>query len=954
MTPSEYRGMRWFKCDLHMHTPADAGHWRGAVPVDDGEAADDYARRCYEEGLECIAIADHNFASKAFIPKLRKAATRLSGEYGYELTVFPGFGITADVGRGMHVLALFEPEMALDEIDHVLTNCGVPMPRQKPGGTPCPSTSRLPEVLAAVQQCRENGELKGIVICPHPQDLGLFDNDRVSEWLQQQEWQNPSLFAVEVPKPAREMSQGWQRLFGNGQDCHADWRRVRPMATVMSSDCKALCRSDDRDNYLGKRWCWIKMSKPTIEALRQAFLDASSRICLESEPPEVTHTHIERIGVRGIGFLRDQAVHFSPHLNCVIGGRGSGKSMLFESLRLGLRGDVAISDIGQTDYAAVKQIKRLKGMFTAQARIELDVRHAGLEDRFVVEDPSQPAQIESREAQDPPTVFRQLNPLILSQEEITELANRQWTLISFIDKLARERLEPHRQQAAAIVSQLRAARQTEETLNRVNSELGTLEQEVAELERQLKAKAQVQDELKRHRTAQDGQRYLKAVGDRADEIEANVRAMAEELDAEPPALGSRVQSYPESAYFAEAEQILNAAYRDLASALSAAAQAFRTRTDEALSKHPDWDRVQQAIAQAEADFKTACDEKGLTAQEAERLRETEQQQRAKQAALAAKQAQRDAIEKQRPDERQLLSRLAQCWQEETRERQQVLDDILESETMPRTSTGEPTVATSLAFAGNRGAFLEAWGKLAPVRRKTVGRIWDDYDPSAERDNIGDQLFDAFQRAVRGGAAGKSQRPENEGKAMPGNPVQWLEMHWDVPSELPPLLREHLTEIRAAKDMNAEEWANLLVARVPDAADLTLYRGDGSQAGSFQKNDLSTGQKNTAILSLLLARGTGPVLIDQPEDELDSEFLYHELVPMLRAAKKQRQLIIVTHNANIPVNADAELVYALKAEGGHGLCRTQGGPDRHEVTQAVLDIMEGSREAFQRRYEKYHF
>ena len=146
----------------------------------------------------------------------------------------------------------------------------------------------------------------------------------------------------------------------------------------------------------------------------------------------------------------------------------------------------------------------------------------------------------------------------------------------------------------------------------------------------------------------------------------------------------------------------------------------------------------------------------------------------------------------------------------------------------------------------------------------------------------------------------------------------------------------------------------MIIRIPDSADLTLLRSDGSEAGSFQKRGLSTGQKNTAILSLLLARGQGPVLIDQPEDELDSEFLFRELVPMLRKAKMQRQLITVTHNANIPVNADAELVYALKAVGGRGVCRTQGGLDKPEVTRAVLDIMEGSEEAFRRRKEKYHF
>lgn len=97
-----------------------------------------------------------------------------------------------------------------------------------------------------------------------------------------------------------------------------------------------------------------------------------------------------------------------------------------------------------------------------------------------------------------------------------------------------------------------------------------------------------------------------------------------------------------------------------------------------------------------------------------------------------------------------------------------------------------------------------------------------------------------------------------------------------------------------------------------------------------------------------------MLIDQPEDELDSEFLFKELVPLFRTAKRQRQLIIVTHNANMPVNADAELIYALRAKGGRGGCLTQGGLDRSAVSRAVLDIMEGSEVAFRRRQEKYHF
>jgi len=71
-------------------------------------------------------------------------------------------------------------------------------------------------------------------------------------------------------------------------------------------------------------------------------------------------------------------------------------------------------------------------------------------------------------------------------------------------------------------------------------------------------------------------------------------------------------------------------------------------------------------------------------------------------------------------------------------------------------------------------------------------------------------------------------------------------------------------------------------------------------------------------------------------------------------KHRGQIVIVTHNPNLPVNGDAELVVTLESEGGRGVLRAQGDLDLHDVNQAVLDIMDGSREALHRRREKYGY
>ena len=214
-----YEGARFFKCDLQMQTPADASRWRTPGMGADQRGAEEFIRRCYETGLEVIGITDHNFASKDFIPLLRDAIKELAPVYEYTIALFPGFEIYADVGRGVHVLALYNPDTDLELIDHALTECGVGYPRFVEG-EPVKSTKRLPDILEVVQRRDSTGRMHGVVICPHSQsNLGIFDNDRIADWLQIEEFTNPDLLCIEVPKPPTEMSVGWQRLLASGTNC---------------------------------------------------------------------------------------------------------------------------------------------------------------------------------------------------------------------------------------------------------------------------------------------------------------------------------------------------------------------------------------------------------------------------------------------------------------------------------------------------------------------------------------------------------------------------------------------------------------------------------------------------------------------------------------------------------------------------------------------------------------
>lgn len=120
------------------------------------------------------------------------------------------------------------------------------------------------------------------------------------------------------------------------------------------------------------------------------------------------------------------------------------------------------------------------------------------------------------------------------------------------------------------------------------------------------------------------------------------------------------------------------------------------------------------------------------------------------------------------------------------------------------------------------------------------------------------------------------------------------------------------------------------------------------------------KKATAVLLLLLIGADAPLVIDQPEDDLDNAFISESIVQELRASKKSRQFVFATHNANIPVLADAELIAGLVPQGeagaGHSTIplETVSSIDMPNVRDSVGEVVEGGREAFDTQRVKYGY
>jgi chromosome segregation ATPase len=143
---------------------------------------------------------------------------------------------------------------------------------------------------------------------------------------------------------------------------------------------------------------------------------------------------------------------------------------------------------------------------------------------------------------------------------------------------------------------------------------------------------------------------------------------------------------------------------------------------------------------------------------------------------------------------------------------------------------------------------------------------------------------------------------------------------------------------------------LEVIAIEDRIGIELDVSSAGQPTFKDASDLSRGQKCTALLPILLARRDSPLIIDQPEDNLDNHFIFETVVNAVQRLKRHRQMIFITHNANIPVLAEADLVVVMNSDGRVGFVEKSGTVD--ECREQIIDLLEGGREAFELRSKRY--
>jgi ABC-type lipoprotein export system ATPase subunit len=879
-------GAQFYRADLHIHS------YGGSYDVTDASATpEQIVATAAGEKLSIVAIADHNEISN--VPRAIKAvaaqnlllvpAVELSMSDGHLLCYLPTYDALEKFFNSLQIADRRTKNCrcqtgTIDCLNNVASLCGFAIFAHvdADGGF----EQAMPRLTPAKIDILCHRALLGFEVTRADADIKYTDQDTDSGRRQ--------IAQTRIDR---------QRL-GTKQF----------LARVLNSDAhtvKALGRNAKGDRRVTR----YKMERPSFDGLVIAMLDADARVRIEDEiPPSIPK--ILGVGFSG-GFLPDQAIHFSQNLNCIIGGRGSGKSTTFESVRL-LTGTPSKSAVIDSDVWP-EEITLLFEDQAGQRHVLSRTKDGSLEN---LDDPLEG-----------PTSFRIESYGQGETHEISQRAqNDPMALLTFVDRLvdvddALEIEDAIRTELNGLQPEMEKAERNVASISQVDRELKVRRSQLAKLkEKNGEAIITLQQRLESERcyraTIAEALRELPtAVSE--DGIAEITDRIKEVVDVTPIEVGAAefqsivaaTDAYKHSVlgFVGSLKQQTSTYSRQVVSLLEAwKGKEIKITNDIEVKKKElaaagirlDMPFIQKLVsdesrlAQSLKNLNTWRPHLLELQKKRTHLRKRRWEQRARVAALRA------AFARKASDA--LASSLAELYVSLKFEHSAFCPD------------GERLINETMGWRT-----LQQLKSQALIQTLTLPKLIAILDKA-----------DAKALTALKNAEGRTIFGMGEAQAV----IEKLnepQVRW----ELDTCAIHDLPKLNVTKP-------------VKDAVGKTVY-----VTREFKK--LSLGQQQSVLLALMLTSDNNtPLIIDQPEDNLDSEFIYYSLVPVLRRAKERRQIIIVTHNPNVAVLGDAEQIVALRATNERGQIFSRGSIDDTNTRNTACAILEGSREAFDRRARIY--
>ncbi len=767
-----------------------------------------------------------------------------------------------------------------------------------------------------ISQClRFAEEFNGFGICAHVElDSGLEKAHPKFDAFKQEVFNCPNLLGLEISNASNSTWFSHDDTDANRRNCIVTRCKALgledgiDLAKVMSSDAHTL-QALGRNASGNRKLTRLKMEALTFASLRIALMDAAARVRLEDLiPPSIP----KFIGMKlEGGFLKDQIVRFSPNLTCIIGGRGAGKSTLLESLRAA-SGNAAESTIIDSEVwpDAISLVYEDEvGQLHTLSRSKLcEVENGDPEGPTAVAIESygqgETANTIQHCDDDPSILLRFLDGFI----DFGELREH--------DEVMRDAILANQEVIEALQRDINQIAPTEKAKGIADTQVAALKKQnasqVVELAEKLAKERRFRDGLKRNldelltsiTNSLAGGELRKLTADVDGESLAVGKAEFEVVKALVDGLATEIETLS-----GQLKQKVVGANDKIAAQL----QVWIAREKETQEKIEEIRRdLEKQNIKLDMAFirKVTKDAADLQA----RLTELKKSQPKQQEAVK----ERKRLLQERVDLRAKIFNARQAFATtmnsnlaaavvDYKVKIQFYEGLLSSDMEELIKTTMNWRTSQVPRAALIAAMLSPARLLAAVAAK---------DPSAL-----EQLSDAEGNRVFS-------------KADAADIIEKLG-EWQARCALERIAFDDRPEIKVTR---------------------TIDKPDGTKA--YQVRDfakLSLGQQQAILLSVLLfSKSRVPLIIDQPEDNLDGEFIYKTVVRSLRSIKEHRQVIIVTHNPNIAVLGDAELIIPLRGASEVSVIRDRGSIDTSQTKDIVCTILEGSQKAFKRRQEVYGY
>lgn len=944
------RGAHFHRCDFQVHSPRDRS-WTGnnAVSDEDRRAyASSLIRACRERKLDAIAITDHH--DFLFANYVREAAKDERDADGKQLpeknrvVVFPGLELTLNVP--CQALVIFDADLPSDLFSLVLNTLAITPAKdvESKGAEP----KRL-ELITTLNMLRDELDRREFlksryIVLPNVTDGGSFTLLRQGN---AQKYSSMHCVGGYVDGGLDKYGSGNKNII-DGKASEYGNKRI---AVFQTSDNR---REDHKK--LGACSTWVKWATPTAEALRQACLAQESRISQES--PTVPTVAITSLSVSNSQFLGPVSLEFNPQYNALIGGRGTGKSTLLEYLRWGLCDQLPSSsqDEDLPNYQLRRKHLIEKTLQTVEGAVEVgfvingiphSVRRNSVTEELLL-------KVGRGEFQDckESDVRRLLGIQAFSQKQLSNVSIRLDELTRFVETPIRDKLDEIEKRFQRTSGEMR---QVYASLLRVRE----LKRQVSNDELRLASMQEQAENIRASLTGlkDDDQKVLVAKAE-YDDAEAAIEVALSELERTVEIVEEACEALDELPSSLPREDTeLPAEDGELPIKDSAKFDAVITTA----SSHIQSTKVELGkLLKAQ---RAIISEEGEPKGDLKRVLNTwsgvlDRFNSKYEAATTRAKAHENQLKQLQSLEKQVV----EVRQEITKTKRQIK------------ALGSPELEF-LRLRGdwqtlhtNRATLLEAEceklaeGSNGQIRASVrigagVGLVTEQFRGVTTGSGLRRERIEAVGRAIE-----EADTPETKWSEFLAELEALAGIHKADPAtrKLPkcPALQEcGFTKKdlnRIVDKLDEEGWLELALCRLEDKP-VFEYRARERDYIPFA--NASAGQQATALLKVLLSQPGPPLIIDQPEEDLDNPFIV-EVVSQIWDAKKNRQLILASHNANLVVNGDAELVvwcdHLTAGDHSKGHIQGIGAIDVPDICSAIKQVMEGGEAAFKLRLEKYGF